>query len=174
MCKLRIAQYFRCICIRVKPNLLFWYSVCWTAHFASIWNHSMTDWGLKGLLEVSWSNPFAQMGSPRASCPGPRPEGFWISPKMEALLPPWAVCTSAQWHHREKMSTFRWTPAFQSALTASVLTPGTTEKSLSSLQPSFRCLYTWMSLVLPRTESPSSHSLSLYETCCCHGHLCGP
>lgn len=103
MCKLRIAQYYRCICIKLKSNLLFLYSVYWTAHFASIRNHSMTDWGLKGLLEVSWSNPSAQMGSPIANCPGPHPEAFRISPKPESLLPPWAACTSAQWHHREKV-----------------------------------------------------------------------
>lgn len=33
-------------------------------------------YGWKRPLEITWSNPSAQAGAPRAGCPGPRPGGF--------------------------------------------------------------------------------------------------
>lgn len=36
----------------------------------------------RGHLHLTWSN-LVQTGPPTASCPGPCPDAFWISPRME-------------------------------------------------------------------------------------------
>ena len=50
---------------------------------------SQSGWGWKGPLEVVWSNLPAQAGPPRASRPGPCPDDFWTSLRMETPQPPW-------------------------------------------------------------------------------------
>lgn len=55
-----------------------------------------TGWVWKITLKVIWSNPPAQVGPPAAGCPGPCPDGFWLSPRREASQPLWATCVSAQ------------------------------------------------------------------------------
>lgn len=57
-------------------------------------NHRVVDVG-KPLQEVILSSSPAQPGSPRAGCPEPYWASFWISPKMEALQPLQATCSSA-------------------------------------------------------------------------------
>lgn len=45
-------------------------------------------------LKITWS-AFPQAGPCRASCPGPCPDSFLVSPRMENPSPPWATCASA-------------------------------------------------------------------------------
>lgn len=49
------------------------------------------NWGWKESLEVIWSNPSAQAGPHRLSCPG----RSRISPRMEVLQLVWVACASA-------------------------------------------------------------------------------
>jgi len=51
--------------------------------------------GWNGPPEVIWSNLPAQAGSPKASCPGPCPDGFWICLRMETIWPLWTNCSCA-------------------------------------------------------------------------------
>ena len=37
-----------------------------------------------------------QAGSPRASCPAPCPDGFWVLPRTEIVQRPWVTCSSAR------------------------------------------------------------------------------
>lgn len=71
--------------------------------------------GLEGTSRVDLFQPPAQAGPPRASCPGPYPESFWVSPSKEVPHPhltfvdlsvteSW-ICLSAAtrphiWHHQ--------------------------------------------------------------------------
>jgi len=46
--------------------------------------------------EVTWSNPPAEAGPPKASCPWLCPVSFWVSPRRGTPQPLWATCASAQ------------------------------------------------------------------------------
>lgn len=50
--------------------------------------HFTDDRGWKGPLEI-------QAVSPKASCLGPCPDGFWLPPRMEILQPLWSTCASS-------------------------------------------------------------------------------
>lgn len=68
----------------------------WKLKWQSIQFHWTTEsqdvWGWKGPLEIILSYFPAQAGTCRTSSPGPRPQGFWISPKMEAPQPLGNLC----------------------------------------------------------------------------------
>lgn len=82
--------------------------VCWVKTYF-LWAvlslsffHKISDWlRSEGALQVIWSNHSAQAGPPRACFPGPCPDGFGITPRMESLQPPWEICASA-WSLTEK------------------------------------------------------------------------
>ena len=57
---------------------------------------SQSGWGRKWPLEIILSSPLAQAGPPRASCPGPCQDSFWIPSRMKTPPPLWAACTSTQ------------------------------------------------------------------------------
>lgn len=56
--------------------------------------------GWKNPLDVIWSNPPAQAGSPKACCPEPCSEGFWVCISMETPQPHWATCACAHPHSK--------------------------------------------------------------------------
>ena len=104
-------------------------------------------WGWKGSLEVIWSKPPAQAGPPTADCPGPCPDGFWISPKdgdYTTSLGSLCQC-SVTFPVKKCFLMFRGNLlCFSLCPLPLVLSLGTTEKSLapSSLHPPFRYLCT--------------------------------
>ena len=60
-------------------------------------NYRITEWlRLAGTSGYHLVQTQVQVGSPRASCPVPCPDVFWISPRMETLPPPWPTCASAR------------------------------------------------------------------------------
>ena len=68
-------------------------------------SESQNSWGWKEPLEVILSNPFnlpAQAGPPRAGCPGPCPDSFWISPRMDTPQPLWVAYASARSPSQQK------------------------------------------------------------------------
>lgn len=68
----------------------------WTEKRTSYFlTESQNDRGWKQPLEFAWSNSTVQAGTPRASCSGPCPHGFSISPRMESPQTPRATCSSA-------------------------------------------------------------------------------
>ena len=64
--------------------------------------------GWKGALEIIWPKPTARAGPPTAGCPGPCPDGFWISPRMETPQPPWVTFASAQSPSQWKRVSWCW------------------------------------------------------------------
>lgn len=56
---------------------------------------TQNGWAGKGSPDVIWANPPAQAGPPRPSYPGPRPVGFWVSPRMMTPQPAWPSWASA-------------------------------------------------------------------------------
>lgn len=115
---------------------------------------------------VIWYNSSAQRWSLGAGCPGPCPDSFWISAKMETPQPVLATCASAQ-------STLTMKKCFQLFRQSlihflpPVLSVCTTEKSLSlsSLHPPFRHF--------SRLKSPSSQPFLIREMFQFHCYLGG-
>lgn len=50
------------------------------------------------MVKNSWITNLADhlVGPHRAAGPGPHPDGFRVSPRMEPPPPPWATCARAQ------------------------------------------------------------------------------
>ena len=67
-----------------QQQLCFWHWIFSllqsNTHIPSEITESQSGWGWKGPLKIIWSSPPVQAGPPRASCPGPHPDGFWLSP----------------------------------------------------------------------------------------------
>lgn len=57
---------------------------------------SRAGWGWKGPVGFIWPYPLPKRGHPEAGCPGPCPDGFWISPRLETPQAPWATCAGAR------------------------------------------------------------------------------
>ena len=99
--------------------------------------------------------------SPRASCPGSQPDGFWKSPRTETPQLPWATCDSAFTVKNCFLMFRRNLPCFSLWPLPLVLSLGITKNSLalSSLHLHFRYLYTWMRFTLEPSLLQAKQSL---------------
>lgn len=113
-------------------------------------NYRMADAGRT--LVVIWANTSVQVGQHRDTCPGPYPDGFWISPRRKTTTSLGNLCHCSVTRtvkmcflmFRQNLLCSTWCPV--------PLAPahGTTEKSLapSSLHLLLRYLYTLIRLPL--------------------------
>ena len=122
------------------------------------------DW--KGPLEVIWSNPPPQVGPPKASCPGPSLDGFWISPRMETLQLFWATCASVRSFSQWKVSPAvqREPPVFQFVPIASALITGHHRKEPGSIlfTPSIQ-LFIYIDKVPPKPSLLQVEQWQLFQ-----------
>lgn len=74
------------VCFILLLLLVLSIFLCFEMLIAVSQNHRMDELG-RDLWISFFLTPPAQAGSPIAGCPGPSPDGFWVSPMMETLPP---------------------------------------------------------------------------------------
>lgn len=125
----------------------------------------------RDLRRSSGPNPLAHVAHAGAltlaGCPGPCPDGFWVSPKLETPQSPWPTCSHVQSPLQSKSVT--WCSDRASCFSFHAFSPLTGHQwkwPISALfAPSpqaFICIEEIpLSLLSSRLNSPSSHSLSV-------------
>ena len=97
MTLLPVGHYYKTLLIQWKPTSLRTSEEGLKAN--CICFHTITEsqngWGWRAPPEVIWSTHPAQAGPPRPGCPGPCPEKFWLSLRMETPQSAWA--TQSPW-----------------------------------------------------------------------------
>ena len=138
-------------------------------------SYRITEWlTLEETSEGHLVQNSATAGSPRASCPGPCPAGFLITPCMETSQPLWVPCSSSHSHSKSFLM-FRWSIiCFTVCPLPLVLSLSTTGNSLApSLYPRFIYLYTLIRFPPPPKPFLLSAFL-IWEMFQSLNDLCGP